>query len=101
MKRAHVFMLITREEMGSGYGSDVSMSQCSPGESIDTTSFGQYDRQTNLGRTFYVVYTWSPEELSRIQKCPKMEKTGKQKSTVIIKFIIDPEKVYIGIYTYI
>jgi hypothetical protein len=45
---------------------DVLMSQCSPGESIDTTSFGQHDRQTNLSRTFYFVYFWSPEDSSCI-----------------------------------
>lgn len=34
-------------------GSDVSMSQCSLGESIDTTSFGQHDQQTHFSCTFY------------------------------------------------
>jgi len=71
-------MLIAREEMGSGLGSDVSMSQCSPGESIDTTSFGQHDRQTNLGRTFCAVCSWNPEDFSRVQKRSKMEETGKK-----------------------
>lgn len=58
-------------------GLDVLMSQCSPGESIDTTSFGQHDRQTNLSCTFYFVYFWSFKDFSRIQKYSKMEKTGK------------------------
>jgi len=93
--------------MGSGFGSDVSMSQCSPGESIDTTSFGQHDRQTNLGRTFCAVCSWNPEEICRAQKHTKKEETNKNKnqkknkknqSTITIKFKIDRRKACILCY---
>lgn len=83
-----VLTVVTLEESSRFYdnskkkwevaGSDVLMSQCSPGESIETTSFGQHDRQTDLSRTFYFVYFWSPEDFSSIQKYSKMEKTGKK-----------------------
>lgn len=66
--------------------SDVPTSQCCSGESIDTTLFGQYDRQTGLNRTFYFVHFWSLEDTSRVQKHTEMEKTGRN-SLIILKFV--------------
>lgn len=58
--------------------SDVLVSQCSSGESIDTTSFGQHDRQTYLSRTFRFEHPWSLEDFSCIEKYSEMEETGKK-----------------------
>lgn len=71
------------------FGCIVSMCQFSPGESIDTTSFGQHDRQTSLGRIHCVVRFRSADDFSSFQKRAEMEKTGKntkkKNSTIIVK----------------
>lgn len=86
-------MLITKKKKKKKWevaGSDVSMSQCSRGESIETTSFGQNDRQTYLSRIFYSVRFWSAKDFSCFKKYTEMEKTGKNycKSNKLINMYI-------------
>lgn len=89
---SRVFMLIAnkkrkRKKKREVACLDVPTSQCCSGESIDTTLFGQYDRQTGLSRrTFYFVHFWSLEDTSRVQKHTKMEKAGRN-SLIILKFV--------------